>query len=63
MYLVYKSTSTRTDVAVLKVKKTTRQIPKSRVMRHLLKGTTISILVNVINNEIVETSSVGEILT
>jgi len=55
--------STRTLVNVLIVKRTTRQIPKGRVMRHLLRGTTINILNNVINNETVETKSVGEMET
>ena len=52
-----------TEAIVLNVKNTTRQIPKVRVMRHLLNGTTINILVNVTNNEIVETSRVGEMCT
>jgi len=32
-------------------------------MRHLLNGTTINMLVNVINNETVETNRVGEMVT
>jgi len=55
--------STMTEAIVLNVKNTTRQIPKVRVMRHLLNGTTINKLVNVMNNETVETSSVGEMCT
>jgi hypothetical protein len=50
-------------VAVLTVKNMTRQIPNNRVMRHLLKGTTINILDRVKNNDTVETSRVGEMLT
>jgi hypothetical protein len=52
--------STKTEVAVLKVKKTTKLIPKTLVMRHLLRGTTTNILVKVRNKDIVETSRVGE---
>jgi len=59
----YKKISTRTLVAVLKLKKTTRQIPNVRVMRHLQRGTTINILDSTRNKEIVETNSVGEMLT
>lgn len=55
--------STRMLVIVLIVKRTTRQIPKGRVMRHLLRGTTINILDNVINSETVDTKSVGEMET
>lgn len=50
-------------VIVLKLKNTTRQIPKVLVMRHLLSGTTINILDNVTNREIVETRRVGDNLT
>jgi len=46
---------------VLMVKNTTRAIPKVRVMRHFIHGTIINMLVNEMNNETVETSSVGEI--
>ena len=59
----YPTISTMTEAIVLNVKNTTRQIPKVRVIRHLLNGTTINMLVNVTNNETVETSRVGEICT
>jgi hypothetical protein len=55
--------STNTEVAVLRIKKTTRLIPKALVMRHLLRGTTINILDNVKNKETVETRRVGEMDT
>jgi hypothetical protein len=50
-------------VIVLNVKKMTRQIPKERVMRHLLIGTTINILDKTRKREIVDTRRVGEMLT
>jgi hypothetical protein len=58
-----RSISTNTEVAVLRIKKITRLIPKALVMRHLLRGTTINMLDNVKNKETVETRSVGEIDT
>ena len=50
-----------TLVVVLITKNKTRQIPNVRVIRHLFKGTTIDILINVRSKETAETKSAGDV--